>query len=70
LLGEIRRKKTEAGVSLRAPVASVTVTASDDRVRLLSAARDDLCQAGTISDLRLIANGPEAAESIDIHLGA
>jgi valyl-tRNA synthetase len=68
LLGEIRRKKTEAGVSLRAAVSSATVTGSDERVRLLQAAYDDLCQAGTISDLRLIANGPEAEESIDIRL--
>ena len=68
LLGEIRRKKTEAGVSLRAEVSSVTVTASDDLVRLLQAASDDLRQAGTISDLQLIAAGQGADLSIDIQL--
>jgi valyl-tRNA synthetase len=49
LLGEIRRRKTEAGVSLRADVASVTVTDHPDRVSLLRLAETDLGLAGTVS---------------------
>ena len=51
VLGEIRRSKTEAGVSLRAPVASVTVEAPSGLLGAIRAASDDLRQAGTVSDL-------------------
>jgi len=54
VLAEIRRAKTEAGVSLRAPVASTTVRAADaGRAGLLRSVADDLRQAGVIEDLRV-----------------
>jgi valyl-tRNA synthetase len=49
LLGEIRRRKTEAGVSLRAAVASVTVTDAPDRLALFRLAEVDLGLAGTVA---------------------
>ena len=52
LLGAVRKEKTAAGVSLRAPVAVVQVTAPDDRLVMLQAAADDLREAGTIADLK------------------
>ena len=52
LLGAVRKEKTAAGVSLRAPVAVVQVTAPDDRLVTLQAAADDLREAGTIADLK------------------
>ncbi|MGH9115775.1 MAG: class I tRNA ligase family protein, partial [Acidimicrobiales bacterium] len=58
VLGEVRRKKTEASVSLRAPVALVRITAPEPDLDRLRAAADDLIQAGNISDLRLMAAEP------------
>jgi valyl-tRNA synthetase len=49
LLGEIRRRKTEAGVSLRAAVASVAVVDTAERLGLLRQAETDLGLAGTVS---------------------
>ncbi len=57
VLAEIRRAKTEAGVSLRAPVAKVVVSAPPEVVEALSEAADDLRQAGCVEDLQLIARG-------------
>ena len=68
LLGEIRRKKTEAGVSLRAPVATVLVEAPDATVALLESAADDLRQAGVIDDLRLVRTEDGTAASVQINL--
>jgi valyl-tRNA synthetase len=68
LLGDIRKAKTEAGVSLRAEVASTTVTAPEDQVRLLVLAADDLRQAGVIADLRFDTGDHDAAPSVDVRL--
>jgi valyl-tRNA synthetase len=68
LLGDIRKAKTEAGVSLRAAVSAATVSASDDQVALLGLAGDDLCQAGVITELRFEPAGPEAATRVDVRL--
>ena len=51
LLAEVRRTKTEAGVSLRAPVEKVVVTASGGVISALSSAADDLREAGVIAEL-------------------
>ena len=51
VLAEVRRTKTEAGVSLRAPVERVVVTGSDGVIAALSAAADDLREAGVIAEL-------------------
>ena len=53
VLGEIRRAKTEAGVSLRAPVAAVTVRAPAPAADALASVSDDIRQAGSIEELRV-----------------
>ncbi len=58
VLADIRRAKTEAGVSLRAPVAKVVVSAPSAVVEALGEAADDLRQAGSVEDLQLVASGP------------
>ncbi len=57
LLGEVRKAKTEAGVSLRAPVASLQVTATPERLALLQAAADDLKEAGAIAQVHWVTAG-------------
>jgi valyl-tRNA synthetase len=69
VIGEIRRAKTEAGVSLRALVATATVVAPADTIVRLEAAADDLRQAGAIADLRLIpADPPGGAITVQVEL--
>jgi valyl-tRNA synthetase len=69
VIGEIRRAKTEAGVSLRAPVATATVVAPADTIARVQAAADDLRQAGAIADLRLIpADPPSDAITVQVEL--
>jgi valyl-tRNA synthetase len=63
LLGAVRKEKTTAGVSLRAPVVSVHVIAEGDRLARLEAAADDLREAGAIAELRWSAtNDPETVD--------
>jgi valyl-tRNA synthetase len=59
VLAEVRRAKTEAGVSLRAPVASAVVRAPDGSVGVLQAVSDDLRQAGVIEVLTAEAGADE-----------
>ena len=68
VLAEVRRAKTEAGVSLRAPVAGVVLRAPEGAVESLSAVADDLRQAGVIEDLRTEAGGDEL--SVEVTLAA
>jgi valyl-tRNA synthetase len=51
VLGEVRKAKSEAKLSMRTDVASVTVTDTPDRLALLALAADDVCSAGRIGDL-------------------
>jgi len=53
VLAEIRKAKTDAGVSLRAPVDKVTVRTGQEMALMLEAALDDLCQAGAVTQLTL-----------------
>ena len=53
VLGGVRRAKTEAGVSLRAPVASAVVRSGADLAGVVGSVADDLRQAGVIEDLRV-----------------
>ncbi len=53
-LGEVRRAKTEAKVSLRTDVESATVFDTAERLTLIGLAAADLKEAGRISDLQLI----------------
>jgi valyl-tRNA synthetase len=68
LLGEVRKTKTAAGVSLRAPVALVQVTASDDRLALLQAAADDIQEAGAIAEMHWSSSGDDAPAHVKIEL--
>jgi valyl-tRNA synthetase len=54
VLGEIRRAKSEAKRSMRAPVASVTVTDTPDRLALLAPAEADVRSAGNVASLETI----------------
>ncbi len=51
VLSEIRKAKTEAGTSLRADVASVTVRDTPERLAALTAAADDVRDAGKAVEL-------------------
>jgi valyl-tRNA synthetase len=51
VLSEIRKAKTEAGTSLRAEVASVTVRDTQERLAALGAAADDVRDAGKATAL-------------------
>jgi len=53
ILGEIRRAKTEAKVSLRTDVEAATIHDTRDRLSLIELATSDLKDAGRISDLQL-----------------
>jgi valyl-tRNA synthetase len=68
VLGEIRRAKTDAGVSLRAPVATVVVSAPEAVVEMIEAAAGDLEQAGSIADLRVVAGAGDDLR-VDVQLG-
>jgi valyl-tRNA synthetase len=68
VLAEIRRAKTEAGVSLRAPVAVAAVEAPPATLDLIQAAADDLRQAGAIEDLRLTPAVDDAGLRVDVRL--
>ncbi len=59
VLADIRRAKTEAGVSLRAPVTRVVITAPAPLLEALDAVADDLREAGSVEDLKLVASGPD-----------
>jgi valyl-tRNA synthetase len=68
LLGEVRRHKTERGVSLRAPVALVRVAASPEHLERLHEAVDDLRQAGSIGQVDLIAAGEGSEPAVEVVL--
>jgi valyl-tRNA synthetase len=56
-LAAVRKAKSEAKQSMRADVASATVTAPEAQVALVEAARVDLTNAGRIAELAVVA-GP------------
>ena len=53
-LQHVRRSKTEAKQSQKAPVESLTVTAPADLHDSLAAGRADLCDAGSIATVTVI----------------
>jgi valyl-tRNA synthetase len=59
VLGEVRRAKTEAKVSMRAPVARLTVVDEPDRLARLAQAEGDLRDAGGVLDLMTRPGPPE-----------
>jgi valyl-tRNA synthetase len=58
VLGRVRRAKTEAKVSQRAAVQRVSVTAPASAAAALEIGRDDLREAGSISEL-VVATGDQ-----------
>jgi valyl-tRNA synthetase len=68
LLGEVRRAKTAAGASLRAPVRRLRVFAGADRLADLRAAADDLGEAGAIEQIEWaeVAEGSPTRVEIDL----
>jgi valyl-tRNA synthetase len=69
VLGSIRRVKSEAHRSMRAPVVSCTVIGPAQLVELLELARHDLTQAGTISELRFVTVDGAAGLIVEVELG-
>ncbi|HEX2370180.1 MAG TPA: valine--tRNA ligase [Acidimicrobiia bacterium] len=57
VLGEIRKAKSDAKLSMRTPVESVEVRAPDERVAALELARDDLSHAGGVERLEMKIDG-------------
>jgi valyl-tRNA synthetase len=65
VLGEIRKAKTEAKQSLRAPVSRVTVRDEAHRLEALRPSLGDITDAGTITgDLSLVEAGDRAVEVV------
>jgi valyl-tRNA synthetase len=54
VLGEVRKAKSEAQRSMRAEVATATVTDTPERLALLALASDDVRSAGRIAALRTV----------------
>ena len=66
VLARVRKAKTEAGRSMRAPVARVRVTGAPQQLALVGAAADDLRDAGTVADLQL----GEGTDAVEVELAA
>jgi valyl-tRNA synthetase len=65
VLSQVRRAKTERRLSMRAPVARLSVLDSPDRVAALRRAEADLRDAGGIDALEL-ADGDPAAVAVEL----
>ncbi|HLX87481.1 MAG TPA: valine--tRNA ligase, partial [Acidimicrobiales bacterium] len=59
VLGAVRKAKADAQVSMRAPVATLSVLDSPERLALLRQAEPDLCDAGGVAELVLREGAPE-----------
>jgi valyl-tRNA synthetase len=68
VLGQIRKTKSDAKVSQRAPVERVVVTDTHDRLSALSQAGDDLRAAGSVSELVTAELGEGAEASVTVTL--
>jgi valyl-tRNA synthetase len=64
VLGVVRREKSAASRSMKAVVASVTVSGTPPRLAAIDAARGDLMEAGVIRHLELL----EGDDAIDVEL--
>jgi valyl-tRNA synthetase len=69
VLGSIRRAKSESHRSMRAPVASCTLSGPSQIVELLELARGDLAQAGTVADLRIVTDARATGLTVALELG-
>ena len=66
-LSEVRRAKTEAKRSLKVKAATVVVSASNERIKQVGLARNDLIEAGNIDALELVEQ-EEAPPSVEVAL--
>ncbi len=66
VLSSLRKAKSEARLRLRAPVEVVEVRGADSYLERLSATRDDLCAAGCVGELRLLAGGAEDRPVVEV----
>ncbi|MCU1356987.1 MAG: tRNA synthetase valyl/leucyl anticodon-binding protein [Acidimicrobiales bacterium] len=66
VLSRIRKAKSDAKVSMRAEVASVTVSDTPDRLAALALAIGDVCDAGKVADVHTaeVADGAEAGVDV------
>ena len=65
VLEAVRRAKSEAQASQRAPVARCAVSAPDAAATAILSARDDLCAAGAIAEL-VVSPGDELAVTVEL----
>ncbi|MEO6629075.1 MAG: valine--tRNA ligase, partial [Aquihabitans sp.] len=65
VLGRIRKAKSDAKVSMRADVATVTVTDTPDRLSALEAAAGDVRDAGSVAELIMIPLTGEAEGTVE-----
>ncbi len=68
VLGRIRKAKSDAKVSMRADVATVTVTDAGDRLTALALVADDVRDAGKVDTLATVDGGPDAELTVDVEL--
>ena len=68
VLGQVRRAKSEARRKLRTPVESAQVQAGSEFLAAVTAARNDLCDAGNILDLQLCDGGDTATPTVTVQL--
>jgi valyl-tRNA synthetase len=66
VLAEVRRAKTLAKRSLRAPVDRVEVVDQPQRLAVLTGAAGDLCRAGHIADLTIAGPGDSLAVKVEL----
>ena len=64
VLGEVRRTKALAKVSLKAEVERVVVADSQERLTVLADAERDLCEAGNVRELLTIEGGDPSVEVV------
>jgi valyl-tRNA synthetase len=66
VLGAVRKAKTAAGLSLRAPVDSIRVTAAESRLTSLRTAEDDLREAGVIASISWHVAADPGEDGVDV----
>ena len=61
VLGQVRKAKSAAKVTMKTPVTSLTVTDTAERLALVELARTDVVNAGLVADLQLVEGEPSVA---------
>jgi valyl-tRNA synthetase len=68
VLGRIRKAKSDAKVSMRAEVATVTVTDAADRLAALEAAAGDVRDAGKVAELVTVTAADGSETTVEVVL--